>query len=60
MGIDARKVVGYNILPVSHGGSALKTGGQGGAGAAELPLECFQKALRAIRDEALLAQKEEE
>lgn len=60
VGIDARKVVGYNILPVSHGGSALKTGGQGGAGAAELPLECFREALRAVRDEALRAQKEEE
>lgn len=52
-GIDARKVVGLNVLPVSHGGSALKTGGQGGAGAAELPLERFKKALRAIYQEAL-------
>lgn len=60
VGIDARKVVGYNILPVSHGGSALKTGGQGGAGAAELPLACFQEALRAVRDQALRLQNEEE
>ena len=53
VGIDARKVVGYHILPISHGGSALKSGGQAGAGAAELPLECFEKALRGIRDQAL-------
>jgi len=53
VGIDARKVVGYNILPISHGGSALKTGGQAGAGAAELPLDCFKAALRGIRDQAL-------
>lgn len=48
VGLDARKIVGYNILPISHGGSALKKGGQGGAGAAELPLECFKEALRGI------------
>lgn len=57
VGIDARKVVGYNILPISHGGSALKTGGQAGAGAAELPMECFREALRGIRDEALRKQQ---
>ena len=45
--------MGYGILPVSHGGSALKTGGQAGAGAAELPLDCFKAALRGIRDQAL-------
>ena len=48
VGVDARKVVGYNILPISHGGSALRVGGQGGAGAAELPLGCFKEALRGI------------
>lgn len=53
VGIDARRVVGLNILPISHGGSALKTGGQGGAGAAELPLKCFKEALRGIYEEAL-------
>lgn len=53
VGLDARKVVGYNILPISHGGSALKRGGQGGAGAAELPMECFKDALRGIYREAL-------
>lgn len=53
VGLDARKIVGLNILPISHGGSALKKGGQGGAGAAELPLDCFKKALIAIHQEAL-------
>lgn len=43
--LDIRKVVAKNILPISHGGSGLKSGGQAGAGAAELPLECFKKAL---------------
>lgn len=52
VGLDARRVVGLNILPVSHGGSALKKGGQGGAGAAELPLECFKEALRGVFREA--------
>ena len=46
--VDARKVVGLNVLPISHGGSGLKTGGQAGAGAAELPFECFKKALIAV------------
>ena len=45
VGIDIRKVVGFNTVPISHGGSGLKTGGQAGAGAAELPMECFKKAL---------------
>lgn len=43
--VDVRKVVAYGVLPISHGGSGLKTGGQAGAGACELPLECFKKAL---------------
>lgn len=60
VGIDARKVVGLGILPISHGGSALKAGGQAGAGAAELPLECFKKALRGVRDQALQAQQRKE
>lgn len=60
VGVDARKVVGYNILPISHGGSALRTGGQGGAGAAELPLECFKDGLRGIYAQALeILEKEE-
>ncbi len=53
VGVDIRKVVGLNVLPVSHGGSALKTGGQAGAGACELPLECFKKAVIGVADEVL-------
>ncbi len=48
VGIDVRKVVELNILPISHGGSGLKTGGQAGAGAAEIPMECFLKAVAGI------------
>lgn len=51
VGVDIRKVIGYNVLPISHGGSALKTGGQAGAGAAELPIECFKKALEGVVEE---------
>lgn len=51
VGIDARKVVALGVLPVSHGGSALKTGGQAGAGATELPMECFKKALIGLADD---------
>lgn len=58
VGLDARRVVGLNILPISHGGSALKTGGQGGAGAAELPVDCFKAGLRAIYQEALARKQE--
>lgn len=60
VGLDARRIVGLNILPISHGGSALKKGGQGGAGAAELPLDCFKSALRGIYREALARAEQEE
>lgn len=50
VGIDIRKVVGFNILPISHGGSGLKTGGQAGAGAAELQIECFKSALTGLAE----------
>lgn len=46
--IDVRKVVGLNQAPISHGGSTLRAGGQGGAGAAELPMDMFKKALIAL------------
>lgn len=59
VGVDARKVVGYGILPISHGGSALRTGGQGGAGAAELPMECFKESLRGIYAQAKAIMAEE-
>ena len=47
-GIDVRKVVALNQAPTSHGGSTLKKGGQGGAGAVILPMEMFRKALIAF------------
>ena len=51
VGVDVRKVVGMNVLPISHGGSALKTGGQAGAGAAELPMACFREAVEGLVEE---------
>lgn len=48
VGVDMRKVVGLNILPTSHGGGTLKTGGQGTAGFTAFPMECFKKALIAF------------
>lgn len=48
VGIDMRKVVGLNILPTSHGGGTLKTGGQGTVGSCEFPIECFKKGLIAL------------
>ncbi len=48
VGIDVQKAVELDILPISHGGSALKTGGQGGAGATEIPMNCFKKALQGV------------
>ena len=50
VGVDIKKVVGLNTLPVSHGGSALKTGGQAGAGACDLPLEVFKKAVVGVAE----------
>ena len=39
------------IKQISHGGSALKNGGQAGAGAAELPMEVFKKAVVGVVEE---------
>lgn len=50
VGVDARKVVGLNILPTSHGGGTLKNGGQGTMGAAKLPMDCFKQGLIAINE----------
>ena len=47
-GIDVRKVVARNLAPISHGSSTLKTGGQGGSGSAELPIDMFKQALAAM------------
>ena len=50
VGVDARKVVGLNILPTSHGGGTLKAGGQGTMGSAKLPLDCFKQGLLALNE----------
>ena len=44
VGVDARKVVGYNILPVSHGGSALRTGGKAVQELRNCPWNALRKA----------------
>ena len=51
VGVDARKVVGKNIRPVSHGGSAHRLGGQAGAGACDIPMEPFKKSLIALYEQ---------
>lgn len=56
--IDIRKVVAFQMLPISHGGSGLKKGGQAGAGSCELPMECFKKALQGVADEILIKEAE--
>jgi len=48
VGIDARKVLATGITPVLHGGIFNKDGGLLGAGAARIPLECFEKAMAAF------------
>ena len=48
VGIDARKVLQTGIAPVLHGGMFNKEGGLIGAGMARIPMECFEKAMRAF------------
>ena len=48
VGIDAQKVLDTGILPVLHGGMFNKDGGLLGAGAARIPIECFEKAMDAF------------
>ena len=48
VGIDARKALQTGITPVLHGGIFNKDGGLLGAGAARIPLECFEKAMAAF------------
>ena len=47
-GIDARKVLAAGITPVIHGGIFNKDGGLLGAGAAQIPVACFEKAMEAF------------
>ena len=46
--IDARKVLETGITPILHGGMFNKDGGLLGAGAARIPMECFEKAMTAF------------
>jgi hypothetical protein len=48
VGFDMRKVVSTGITPIIHGGMHHKNGGQGGAGSAHVPVDCFKKAMRAF------------
>lgn len=50
VGVDMRKVVGLGIQPTSHAGGTLAVGGQGSVGSAKLPMECFKKALVALKE----------
>lgn len=51
VGVDMRKVVATNTTPTSHGGSTRLVGGQGGAGAAPIPMDCFKKGLKAFSEQ---------
>lgn len=49
-GIDIRKVLKTGIAPVIHGGMFNYEGGLIGAGSARVPMECFEKALKAFTE----------
>ena len=53
LGIDIRKVVETGITPIINTGIAHKKAGVGqiGAGTVRVPIECFEKALRALGEE---------
>ena len=44
-GIDAVRVLESGVTPVIHGGMFNREGGLIGAGSANVPLECFEKAM---------------
>ena len=47
-GIDMRLVLKTGICPAIHGGMFNYEGGLIGAGMARVPMECFQKAMKAF------------
>ena len=47
-GIDIRLVLKTGICPCIHGGMFNYEGGLIGAGMARIPMECFQKAMKAF------------
>lgn len=48
VGIDIRLVLKTGVSPAIHGGMFTREGGLMGAGMARVPMECFEKALRAF------------
>ncbi|MBQ7183108.1 MAG: DUF1116 domain-containing protein [Clostridia bacterium] len=48
VGIDIRLVLKTGVLPAIHGGMFNHEGGLIGAGMARVPMECFQKAMKAF------------
>lgn len=51
VGIDMRQVLRTGISPAIHGGMFNKEGGLIGAGMARVPMECFEKAMKAFAEE---------
>ena len=47
-GIDIRKAIKTGISPEIHGGMFNHEGGLIGAGSARIPMQCFEKALKAF------------
>ena len=50
VGIDIRLVLKTGICPIIHGGNFHHDGGLIGAGTARVPMECFQKAMKAFAE----------
>jgi hypothetical protein len=59
VGIDIRKVVQTNLVPIINTGIAHKKGGKIGGGIARVPMECFNQALEALGRTAKLGQTRE-
>jgi hypothetical protein len=61
-GIDVRKVVDSNVLPIINTGIAHKEAGVGqvGAGLVHPPMQCFTEALRALASNLISESKEHE
>ena len=50
VGIDIRKVLKTGISPALHGGMFSLEGGLLGAGSARVPMQCFEKAIKAFAE----------
>jgi hypothetical protein len=51
VGMDMRKVVSTGIAPTVHGGIGHRDGGQAGAGALTVPIECFVQGIKAFGEQ---------